>query len=525
MEVPNLDAVDLLYNQEASLYSVSFNNSQLAALSRGITRLLNSLGDQKELSAWPDIIMTLKKVRFELATLPIPHEQVITNHLMSQLESVLKTCRSSFPENVEQLLYIIRMLELLQSSENQFICWIQSECVKNTYQNICLCPPNAKYVKLIEDFLARDEILSGMHLKVLSPQCLKQFIFYDRILFCGSIDLFAENQFRNFEYVWRSPRTANLYFLSYDWIKSHFKPEPSFNVGSDKSFISIKNLSVKGEESEIENDIPQNEKRKIDISEIDFTFNDMLPSSFSTIKPHTNHYDAICECRLVVLEDESFIYLEIEGSSRIVTFTHEVEIQKILNSELEAGMSLVVRTEGSGDSIAAVADILLGKEAEKIRNKQEEWKIAFRKKLFTYSSVDEVADVLTSLGAPTASDTNVRNWQRNETIKPHNLDDFKAIMNFSGHLGKTQGYWKNAKRIDLAHKKAGKVIKKLLLSKITKSTLVDLEKYGRIDIEISGLAGKVSVIRIESILPENYELLSGKSNIIMNVEGGLKWQE
>ena len=525
MEVPSLDTVDLLYNQKISLYFVSFNDSNIASLNKGISRLFSALGDLKGLSVWPDVVILLKKLRFELAILPLPSRQFITNHLMLQLDSVLQVCHGSFPDNVEQLSDIIKILRSLQGHENQFLRWIKTETMENDHKKICLCPPSPKYVKPIENFIATDKVLSKLNLKVISTQSLKQFIFYDRIFFCGSIGLFSENQFRNLEYVWRSPRATSLYFLFYDWIKTDFEPEPSFNVGSGRLPVSIQRLSVKGAGADVGNDSLQNEKDKIDIGDIDFTFNDMFPSSSSITKSDADHCEAICECRLLMLEDESFIYLEVEGSSRIVVFSPQVEIQKILNSKLETGMSLVVRTEGSGDSIAAVADILFKKEAYKIRNKHEEWKIAFRKKLFTYSTADEVAAVLMNLGAPTASEINVRNWQRSDTIKPHKKDDFKAIMNFSGLIEMTDEYWENARLIDLAHKKAGKVINKFLLDEINSSAQTELEKYGRIDIEISGLAGKVSVIRIESILPESYKVSSSQLNKIMNFKGGSKWHE
>lgn len=525
MEVPSLGAVDQLYSQKISLNFVNFDNRDLAVLNRETTRLFSSLGDLKELSVWPEIVILLKKLRFELAILPLPPRQFITDHLISRLGSALQICRASFPDNVEQLLHVIKILRSLNWHENQFIGWIKTECMKNNHQEVCICPPNTKYVKLIEDFIATDEVLSKIDLKVVSTQSLKQFIFYDRIFFCGSIDLFSENQFRDLEYVWRSPRANDLYFLSYDWIKSSFSPKPSFNAVSDRLPVSVQSLSVKDTGSDVNNDISQNVKNKIDISDIDFTFNDMLPSGSSIKNPEINHCEVICECRLFILEDESYIYLEVEGSSRIVIFIPQTEIQRIPNSELETGMSLVVRTEGSGDSIAAVADILFKEEADEIRTKQEEWKVAFRKRLFTYSTADEVADVLTSLGAPTANEVNVRNWQRSDTIKPHKKDDFRAIMVFSGLNEMVDKYWENARRIDLAHKKAGKVINKFLLNKIKDSAEMELEKYGRIDIEIDGLTGKLSVVRIESISPEIYEVPYGQLNKIVNIEGASKWRE
>lgn len=514
MEIPSLDTADRFYNQETVLHLVKFDNRKLADLSREISKLFRSLGDQKELSVWPSIIITLKKVRFELATLPLSPKQIITDRLMLQLNNALPVCHDSFPENIEQLSFIIEMLTDFQKQENQFISWIQTECMQNNNGEICLCLLFSKHVQLVEHLINSDKYLSNLNLKVTSPKGLKSYTFYDRIIFCGSVNLFSENQFRNFEHVWRAPRASDLYFLSFNWIRDDFEPKPTFDVKPNKVPVRIQKERVGATCADHGKKIQKNEKIQVDIRDIDFSPVELVPRGL--IATNAGYYEAICESRLLMLEDETFIYKEVESFSRIVEFTPQAEIKKIPTNKLERGMPLVVRTEGSGDSIAAVADMLFGELADEIRSKQEKWKIAFRRKLFTFSTLHEVAIVLTSLGAPTANETNVRNWQRNDTIKPKNENDFKAIMVFSELADMSEEYWKNARQIDLMHKKAGRKISKLLLGRINDTSRTDLEKYGRIDVELSGLSGKVSLIRIEAILPEIYKIPSSQLNKVLH---------
>jgi hypothetical protein len=521
MEILSLDNADRLYRQETVLHLVKFTDRKIRAIIEEIARLFSSLGDQKDLSVWPRIIQALKKNRFELTTLPLPSEIIVTDGLITQLKEALPICRASFPDNLEQLSRIVELLTNLQERENQFMSWVRAECVKNKDQTICLCLLRSRYVKLLEDFIFADKVLSKLKLKVTSPLELKKSTFFDRIFFCGSINLFSEKQFWNFEHVWRSPRAPDLYFLSYDWIRDDFEPKPTFDIEPNKVPVFIKKVNVDGNKEE--KSLQINEEVKLDPNEIDFSPVDFITSRSSVTG--AGHYEEICESRLLTLEDGTAIYKEIGRSSRVVEFSPQATINKIPNMELEAGMPLIVRTEGSGDSIAAVADMLFGEKADEIRGKQEKWKIAFRRKLFTYSSVCEVASVLTSLGAPTAKETNVRNWQRSDTIKPHNEDDFKAIMAFAELAEMCAEYWENARKIDLMHKKAGKKISSLLLEKINNSSRAELEKYGRIDVELSGLSGKVSVIRIESILPDIYKVPSSYLNNIMDIEGKFKWRE
>jgi len=518
LETPSLNEVTKLYNRKTELYFVRFRNSRLAGLNKAILNLFRSLGEQKGLSIWPEIIIKLKRIRFELATTPVPPRQIINAQLLSSLKALLSICQDSFPNNFDHLAHIIQILTELQEQENVLMDWVENQCIKSNTLKTCLCLLQSKYVHPVEHMIQRRNTPHRINMEVTSPQGLKSFKFFDRIFFCGSINLFAENQFRNVEFVWRAPRAPRLYFLSYDWIRDNFEPKPTLDVEPNR--IPIKVIELKISETEMDE---KNDYQGIDLDEvinagdIDFSPVELILSESSA--PNTETHDAICNSRLLSLEDGSFLYKEIESSSRIVQFGNQTEIIKIENKKLETGMPLIVRTEGSGDSIAAVADMLFGENAGTIRSKQDEWKIAFRKKLFFYATAHDVSTILTRQGAPTANEINVRNWQRNDTIKPKRKEDFRAIMKFSGLETLTDMYWDNARKIDLMHKQAGKKISKLLLDKINDSTKGDLEKYGRIDVEIQGLAGKVSVIRIESISPNICQVPSSRLNKVLNIKG------
>jgi len=515
MTPPSILEVEKLYNQKTTLHFVRFSNHKLATLNREITKLFKMLGDERELSFWTSIITTLKKVRFDLATLPVSPEHIIATQLIAQLNKELAICKISFPDSAEHLSKIIDRLLDFKGQENQFLSWIS----KNDTRDIVtegLCLLSSRQIRLTEDIISVDEKFSARNLIVTSPRELTKFNFFDRIFLCGSISLFAENQFRNHEHVWRSPRAPNLYFLSYDWISENFKPESAFDIPSNKIDVCIVNHSVIETGTTEQAGSYVNAENIIDVGALDFSPADLISHALPVT---TGHFESICEARLLLLEDGTAIYKEVDRSSRTVEFNQKVEIHKVENKKLEPGLSLVVRTEGSGDSIAAVADLLFGEKADQIRSMQEQWKTAFRKKMNSYESIYQVARVMTDLGAPTANETNVKNWQRSDTIKPNNENDFKSIMVFSGLPDIVDDYWKNAQKVLQMHKKAGKEISKLLLSRINDSSMEALEKYGRIDIEIDGLAGKVSVIRIESIMPDIYNVASGQLDKVINIEG------
>lgn len=522
METPSLAIVDRLYSQETRVHFVNFRNSRLAAFSREVSHLLGILGEQRDLSIWPEILTGLKKLRFELTTIPVPPDQIILDEYIKRLEKIQSDFSDSFPEAMNKLLIIVVLLKAVKNGRNSFLEWIIDICVKRNHLRTCLCLPRSKYVSTVEEFMENHEELSDLKIKLTTPAGLKALHFYNRIFFCGSISLFSRNNFRDFEYVWRSPRSAFLYFLSYDWIGDNFEPEPVFDVpGNRLSLTVVKNStdSVLDQNADDEG----SDDNSLSISEVDFSPVEFIPSGSSS--EAAGHYDAICDARLIMLEDQSFVYIELEKRSRILEFSPEPGIQRISNNHLEPGMPLIVRTEGSGGSVSAVADLLFGERAEEIRKRQETWKTAFRRKLFTYSCITDVAEGLTNLGAPTSNEVNVRNWQRSDTIKPKDYEDFRAVMAFSDLAEITDEYWENARHIDLMHKRAGKEISRLLLSRINESSRNELEKYGRIDLQVKGLEGQLSVIRIESIIPEIMRVPSSELNKILQYREIRKWQE
>ena len=124
--------------------------------------------------------------------------------------------------------------------------------------------------------------------------------------------------------------------------------------------------------------------------------------------------------------------------------------------------------------------------------------------MFSCEHLSAVTEELIRFGSQIANDTNIRNWIRNDTIKPNDFNEFKAIMEFSGIARKTDAYWNNAKQIFTMHIKAGKEISKLLRSKITLTVMNDFYRYGRIDVDLPGISGKLSVINIEAVSPDYF---------------------
>ena len=310
MDIPSLKTAGRLYCQETKVYLLSFSDFMLSALSREVSRLFGVLGEQKELGSWPEILTSLKKVRFELTTLPLPPAEIIGDELIQQLNKILSNCYLSFPEAVEILSKIVKLLEKSKRSKSLLLEWIENECINKKHLRTCLCLIYSKHVQMVENFLKDQGDFSALNLQITAASGLKGFQFYDRIFFCGSIGLFSNSNFRNFEHVWRSPRAACLYFLSCDWIRDNFKPKPAFDVTCNKiPFSMVKSPPCYFSSETVQADEIANEYA-LDICEIDFSPVGLIPPGSSLTA--AGHYEAICDARLLLLEDHSFVYRELE---------------------------------------------------------------------------------------------------------------------------------------------------------------------------------------------------------------------
>ena len=62
MEIPTIKYITELYETFPDLHFVRFNNRKLSVLSSSISRLISSLGEQKDLAFWPGLISALKRL-------------------------------------------------------------------------------------------------------------------------------------------------------------------------------------------------------------------------------------------------------------------------------------------------------------------------------------------------------------------------------------------------------------------------------------------------------------------------------
>jgi hypothetical protein len=182
---------------------------------------------------------------------------------------------------------------------------------------------------------------------------------------------------------------------------------------------------------------------------------------------------------------------------------HASHFARLATGKIRPGMFLLLRTSGSGDYIVPIADRILGREAQRLRSMQEEWKSALRTLVQSKGLLAASIELL-DLGSARANEINVRNWMSPRNIRPRDYNDFLAILRLTGMENLAHEHWQAAEAIDTAHRKAGFQLRKLLLSQVRGADLRTLQRKGRLDFhmpEVEG--GTLTAFRVEHVMPDS----------------------
>jgi hypothetical protein len=222
-----------------------------------------------------------------------------------------------------------------------------------------------------------------------------------------------------------------------------------------------------------------------------------------------------------VAADESATSLIIDMSE-----TGRSSVRRVPTNELEAGHYLLLRTSGGGDFIAPLADRILGDLAHERRVQQAEWKEQLTSKaiarfgmLSRRELASRIAADLRSQRLSRARPANLHYWMSSKCIRPRKSDDFHAVMAFVGLEETAEELWAAMADIDRAHRKAGFLIRRMLLQKIADSSLELLERDGEMIFDLGDQdGGTLTAFQILSIEADEVEVPTDRTGILLDTE-------
>jgi hypothetical protein len=482
---------------------------ELGECCRALKKLEKALGDEAKDEYWESFLRHLRRYQFLLLTLPLPsdHPAIYRSGVFEALEERLVQCDRVYPDFANGARHLLQSYAGLAAQRaNPSLQEIVKLCAMSEQSKIALILKETRFIEDVETMLSLEKSLH--HIKVVGTQYLRGETCYQDLILLGATRWYPEH-------IFSAPRAPEIYIVSYNWIKDEWKPEPAF-AGSHlvtASAIPFSRAAVyerTSEEPGLTGNYPTVEELlpEINLDQLSLEF-------FSRHSTSDFEHEEIEAC-LFLLESGTAVFVDASENAKmlVIDLNEDVNdeeagqrispVKRISVSLIEPGMFILLRTNGGGDYVVPLADKILGNQAQQIRARQEHWKGLLRVKVREKGLLATSIDLL-DRGSVRAEESNVRNWISSRNIRPHDKNDFAAIMKFVGLEDKIDEYWKNTKAILSAHMKAGFHIRKLLLKKVASADLEELQRTGKMDFELreSG-AGSLTAFRIQALSQKHY---------------------
>ncbi|MFW9262828.1 hypothetical protein [Nostoc sp. CALU 546] len=493
----SLSTVDKIYSY-SSLVKIKQNlivhtDFRIFCLSLKKFELL--LGENVEEDYWKNFLRPLRQYRFKLCAAPLPfnHPIACQAETIKFIERQLKNCKfiyQDFASAADEIFNLI--INLSKSHENP-----QLDFIATNYPNASIVLKESYLIAPLEDLLSK---IPQLHkTSILVPSQLRTNSCYEKLVVIGASRWFPD-------YIFTAPRTHEIDIVHYSCIKDKWQYKPVFVASLDNILPSNFVYLPISKKEEVNIKTTENLSEGIEADEI-------IPPSInwikiakkiSTFSSFSDNEETI-EARLFFLEKNTAVFLDINAKTIVIDLVEddELQVKKELVTDIEIGMFIILRTNGGGDYIIPLANHILGEKAQNFRELQQLWKVRLNKKVDS-SSLHDVSWRLVQLGSKMAKkEQNIRNWMSNRNIRPHEQEDFDAILTFVGLGDRLKEFHEAADKIDSAHRKAGKHIRQLLLHKVCNSNLQQLEQIGKMDFELPKAdGGSMTAFRVVEINTE-----------------------
>lgn len=376
-------------------------------------------------------------------------------------------------------------------------------------QRLGICVPAARYLACFDQALIKTARSIERRLVVVSQNQLRENRVFDRLILVGSPAWFRYN-------VFAAPRAPRLEIIQYAWI-GHQIPQPTLpaesSVGSTSSRRVVSVVSWK------------TASPSATVEPVDYMVDESpQPAAHVNVGVVDTQGEDAC---LVTLETGHVVYISKEEDSRILVIDEssgETTLDRMSLEEIEPGMHLVLRTEGSADYLRDVADASIGRTAADLRQDQLKWKNVLRNKVLLYGAT-RVAKNLRDSGIAHATPANVDYWSSDRNIATRDIASFSSLLRYCGLGDQVERLWGQAETLRDAHWRAGGTIRQMLLDVLRKADLTDLRKRGRMDfrLDVQG-AGVLSAFTVQSISPESERVSSRMIGKPIDRTMELPWQ-
>lgn len=517
MSAPELITAMTLYSnaQKARINQHLSRHNALGTFTTSLRQFERQLGGTAQDEFWRTFLSPLKRYRFERCAAPLPFNHASATYAarFKVLRDNLRYCDQLYPQHAEPARKLLGDAEVLTFlSENPLIEQVRTLKTYGERRRTALLLKEPRFVTDVEAFFAAHYDLR--HIAVVTPPQLRTDRLFDTLVVIGPMRWYGEC-----EYVFTAPRAHTLYVIRYTFLNDGWEAKPVF-TGKGARTAQQPNFAItQGHTYEA----PKADT--VEAEEVLPTINWGRLMARAVSWARSSDTQDLVPAWLCLLEDERAVFLDAADSSSALTVdvhgSGEDEIvRRVKASDLEPETFLVLRTSGGGDYIRLLADKILGQRAEAMRQTQAEWKKLLRDAV-ERRGIAGVRLALSTYGAKTANETNIRNWMSARTIRPRHLEDFTAIMRLVNLDEQIKRYWTNAQKLGSAHQRAGQHIRKLLLERVRQADLERLEGLGYMAFELPELqGGSIAAYRVKGIDSSPVDVPFSQLGRVFETEGG-----
>lgn len=499
----------------------SVDHPLLADLSRSLRSFAHTLGDEAGDDYWRQTLAPIRKLAFSLCSVPVPFASAAaaTGIDWAKVHRQVRLCRQMFPDSHDSLATIVEKLERLsQEKSSPLIEPLEKLRLECKHLSVVIRSPRmnqATAAYFASNIYLRDT-------KIISAMQLRGAHMCEALAAIGPCGWFPE-------YVFSAPRAAAIHVISFRWIRDGWNPGPVF-LHNSKPTEGKKSDHRIGPMPRVSG-ASANTHAPADIQPADMLPLPFLPQGLvRNTASQSAHAEEAVPARLCVLSGNCAVFVAADdGATSLIIDTSETgraSVRRAPTDELESGHYLLVRTSGGGDFIAPLADRILGESAAKHRSQQSEWKErVLSKALERFGSLtrrelsSRIASDLRLQNLSQARPANVHYWMSAKCISPRKTEDFAAILTFAGLEARKQEFCTAMDEIDRAHKRAGFLIRRMLLQKIANTSLESLERDGEMVFDLGEQdGGTLSAFLITGILNQEFEVSADQIGVLMDTE-------
>lgn len=502
------------------------DHAGLAKVSRALRTLVQSLGNEATDEFWRRTLGPLRRTAFALCSTPLPFGQagLAIGPDWNQMQRSVRQSQQMFPDSHVLLnSIVIELKQLLLETSSPLIDPL--ETLHQQHGSLSVILRNPRMNKVVATFFATSRTMQNA--RIVSASQLRGSHQCAVLVAIGPCGWFPE-------YIFSAPRATKVHVVSYRWIRDTWKPGPLFLYNEDttlhrSSSHSIGTMPRIGSE---ESPDDSNLSAADDLHPPDLL--PLLPAFGTGYSPHSesspDRSDELIRARLCHLSGARAVFVAADdGASCLTIDTSEMgraAVRRVRVDALDQGLCLLLRTSGGGDFIAPLADRILGTMADQRRSEQTDWKDRLiRTASARFGSVGRrelsllVCAELRAQALTQARPSNVHYWMSSKCIRPRQSDDFAAIMKFAGLSEQTEYLWSAMGEIDRAHRRAGHLIRRMLIQKIAATSLEPLERDGEMDFELGEQGGgSISAYQITDVAAQEYDVPADRIGVMLDME-------